>query len=112
MGNGSWLDFLVLILASFRLTHLVVYDDITAFLRKPFLTIHEETDEAGNVSERVEVKGSGLKNWLGRLLACHWCAGVWSGACLVLLYWFVPQMYPLLLILAVAGAAAIIESRL
>ncbi|MDQ7862784.1 DUF1360 domain-containing protein [Peribacillus frigoritolerans] len=40
--NRCWLSngliFFILILATFRLTHLIVFDEITSFIRKPFLT--------------------------------------------------------------------------
>ncbi len=37
MEHISWLTFTMLILASYRLTHLIVFDKITEFIRKPFM---------------------------------------------------------------------------
>ncbi len=37
MDHLSWLTFIMLILASYRLTHLIVFDKITEFIRKPFM---------------------------------------------------------------------------
>lgn len=109
--NISWLHLFILILASFRLTHLIVYDQITQFLRAPFLEERYDTDEHGHVIPNVEIKGSGLRYWIGSLISCHWCMGIWSTTAVVLLYWLVPLSFPVLFILAVAGGAAIITSR-
>ncbi|WP_146737852.1 DUF1360 domain-containing protein, partial [Bacillus tropicus] len=37
MTNLSWLTYVMIILASYRLTHLIVFDKITEFIRKPFI---------------------------------------------------------------------------
>lgn len=108
----TWLHFTVLILASFRLTHLIVYDKITLFLRNPFLDVNEIYDENGEVIQTITIKGKGIRYWIGYLLSCYWCVGVWSTGGIVLLFWWLPASYPFILILAVAGAAAIIESLL
>jgi hypothetical protein len=108
----SWLDFIILILASFRLTHLIVFDEITSFIRAPFLTVTVEPDNNGEFIRTNVIKGTGWRYWIGLLLSCYWCIGIWSALLIVSLYWMVPALYPLLLILAVAGAAAIIESKL
>lgn len=107
----SLIHLMILILASFRLTHLIVYDEITSFLRSPFLQEFYESDERGELVRHLEIKGKGLRHWIGSLLTCHWCVGVWSSALIVLLYWLLPSVFPLILLLAVAGGAAIIASR-
>lgn len=33
----TWMSFIMIILASYRLIHLIVFDKITEFIRKPFL---------------------------------------------------------------------------
>lgn len=111
MADLSWLDLAVLILASFRLTHLIVFDEITSFLREPFFSVTYEVDSAGQVIQHTQFKGNGLRKWVGKLLSCHWCVGIWSALLLVALYLYVPTAYPLLLVLAVAGAAAVIETK-
>lgn len=111
MHDISWLHLVVLTLASYRLTHLIVFDEIVSFIRDPFLTISYEQDDNGQVIRQVEVKGTGLRHWIGMLLSCYWCVGLWSSLGIVLLYWFFPVLFPLWLILAIAGAAAIIETK-
>jgi hypothetical protein len=112
LPDVSWLHLVVLILASFRLTHLIVFDEITSFIRDPFLSVTYEPDESGQVVRDIEIKGSGWRHWVGILLSCHWCIGIWSSLALVALYLWFPVSFPLHVVLAVAGAAAFIESKL
>jgi|SRR5690554_2046386 len=106
------IDLIVLILASFRLTHLIVFDQITSFIREPFMIVKTKENDAGELEEYVEIKGNGLRSLIGTILSCYWCAGIWCSVLVVILYFFVPLMYPLLLILAIAGAAAFLESKI
>jgi hypothetical protein len=103
--------FVIFSLASFRLTRLVVFDNITSFLRRPFHEEITETKEDGSTSTYIIVKGTGVRRWFGELISCYWCTGIWTSA---LLYgcWLVwpTILEPLLIILAVAGCAAIIET--
>ncbi|WP_042357252.1 DUF1360 domain-containing protein [Bacillus rubiinfantis] len=112
MIQVDWLDLVILILATFRLTHLIVFDQITSFLRKPFLEVTVIEHPDGQFEETVEIKGTGLRHFIGSILSCYWCSGIWVSAVTVLLYTFFPITYPLFLILAVAGAAAVIESKI
>ncbi|WP_240675728.1 DUF1360 domain-containing protein [Ammoniphilus sp. CFH 90114] len=111
LWNIPWLHLIVLILASFRLTYLIVYDEITTFLRRPFLEERYETDDHGHMMRNVDIKGSGLRYFIGSLISCHWCTGIWSSIAVVLLYGYVPLSFPILMMFAVAGAAALIASR-
>ncbi len=116
MGNlllNSWLLFAIFSCAAFRLTRLIVYDKITAFLRRPFIEEVQINEPDGTVSTYTKVKGKGIQKWIGELLSCYWCTGVWVSAFLLLLYYFVPKVAePLILLLAIAGAAAIIETMI
>lgn len=106
----TWLQLFIFALASFRLTRLIVFDEITKFIRNPF---HEEVEEEkhGEIETYVYIKGKGIRAWIGKLLSCYWCTGIW---CSVFLYviWFIYPVYaePLLIILAIAGFAGIIEA--
>ncbi|MED3603585.1 DUF1360 domain-containing protein [Bacillus subtilis] len=80
MDHLSFLTFIMLILASYRLTHLIVFDKITEFIRKPFMKKKRIVDQNGH----VEIE-------LG--------------------YLFLPRIaIPLIFILAIAGAQAILET--
>ncbi|MBA4494342.1 DUF1360 domain-containing protein [Paenactinomyces guangxiensis] len=112
MFDISWLHLIILILASFRLTHLIVFDEIASFIREPFLSVTFEEDDSGQVRRQIDIKGSGWRYRIGFLLSCHWCIGIWSSLFIVALYWFLPASFTFILILGVAGAAAILESKL
>nr|WP_091836188.1 DUF1360 domain-containing protein [Marininema halotolerans] len=110
MENLSWMHFSILILASFRLTHLIVYDEITSFLRNPFLTVTMEPDGNGGWVRKVDIKGTGFRGWMGKLLSCHWCVGIWSTLILVIMFYQLPYSFPFILVLAIAGAAAVVQT--
>ncbi|WP_079508129.1 DUF1360 domain-containing protein [Mesobacillus jeotgali] len=106
----SWLEFCLLVMASFRLTRLIVYDKITEFLREPFHNFVEETLEDGTTETFIEIKGTGLRYWIGELLSCHWCTGIWSAVFLFGSYMLFPQLaIPVINILAIAGVASLIQ---
>jgi hypothetical protein len=112
MYHVSWLDLFIIILASFRLTHLIVFDEIASFIRKPFISINTIENEAGEFEQQLEIKGTGLRYFIGSLLSCYWCSGIWCSVFVVLVYFYFPITFPLFLILAVAGGAAILESKI
>ena len=107
----EWIDLVILVLASYRLTRLIVFDEITSFIRNPFFSVAYQENEDGELLENIEFKGGRFRNWIGRLLSCYWCVGIWSSLGIVLLYYFFPTFHILLVILAVAGAAAYVQSK-
>ncbi|MCH5586688.1 DUF1360 domain-containing protein [Shimazuella sp. AN120528] len=112
MLEFSWFQFFVFILASFRFTHLIVFDEITSIIRDPFVKVTYEPDDSGQVVRKIHIIGTGWRHTVGIFLSCHWCVGIWSSALLFFLYLWFPASYPLHLVLAIAGAAAFIESKL
>lgn len=67
-------------------------------------------DDTGQISTYIEIKGSGLRAWIGELLSCFWCTGVWCSAIIYLSWLFYYEFTgPVIIILAIAGFAAIIE---
>ncbi|MGE7764148.1 DUF1360 domain-containing protein [Peribacillus sp. NPDC096540] len=101
---------LLLGLASFRLTRLIVFDKIIEPLRRPFFKEIEEKNEKGDVEIYLIPKEKGLLGWFGQLLSCFWCVGIWVSLFLVLLY--LQQLFigeVLILILAVAAVGSILE---
>lgn len=93
-------------LAAFRLTRLIVFDKITEFIRSPFFEVVEEEDGAYLVPA-----STGLRKWIGELLDCYWCTGIWVSAGLLFLYKFLPLGgEQIILIFAVAALASIVET--
>lgn len=107
----SWLMFFIFSCAAFRLTHLLVYDKITSFIRAPFIEEIQITEEDGTVSTYMKIRETGIRKFMGELLSCYWCTGIWASALLLLCYEWIPKVAePIILLLAVAGVAAIIET--
>lgn len=96
----------MIILASYRLTHLIVFDKITEFIRNPFMKKIYDTDEDGHpYMKKVP------KNNFGYLLNCYWCAGVWASFVIGGSYLLYPRIATkVVFILSIAGAQAIIET--
>jgi hypothetical protein len=92
------MDFIILTLASFRLTRLFVYDRIFQSLRNPFFDEFEEDGET-----YLQPNG-----FIGELLSCHWCTGFWC-AVVVCIPYFLFGMGLITLIFAVAGLASLIQ---
>lgn len=107
----SFLEIVLLMMGSFRLTRLICFDKITSFLRNPFL---EEVviEEDGNVQTYWKLKGTkGVRKFFGELLSCYWCTGVWCAIFLTLgTYYYGYLFEPFVVILAIAGGGSIIET--
>jgi hypothetical protein len=103
---GIHLEFLFIMgLAAFRLTRLIVIDKITEFIRSPFF---DEVEEDGVIY--LQPKEEGMKKWIGTLLDCYWCTGVWVSAGLLAFYEIVPSIaIPFILTFAIAAIGSIIE---
>jgi hypothetical protein len=109
--NIDLLTFIVLGLACFRLTRLIVFDKITESLRQPFFDEIAEENEDGAVEVYYLPKSTPIKKFIGELLSCYWCTGVWISAAVITGYFFLPALFvPIILVFAVAGLAAILES--
>lgn len=106
MGNMSWMTYVMIILASYRFTHLIVFDKITEWLRDPFLRKKRVIDAEGHASTK-KVPTS----MFGYLLSCYWCAGVWSAILIGVAYLLIPRIaLPVIFVASIAGAQAILET--
>ncbi|WP_416147250.1 DUF1360 domain-containing protein [Salipaludibacillus sp. HK11] len=106
ISDHPWLIFLMIVLASYRFTHLIVFDKIMEFVRNPFMKEETTIDEGG----RSKMKKVPANNF-GYLLNCYWCAGIWSSVLFGIGYlWFPTIAFPAIFIFAIAGAQSIIET--
>ncbi len=106
MKDISWMTYLMVILASYRFTHLIVFDKITEFIRKPFMKEEQVTDTSGHIHTKQVPKSK-----FGYLLNCYWCAGMWSAILFGCIYLFwTKTMLPFIFIFSIAGASSIIET--
>jgi len=110
--NLKFLDLALLGLASYRLTHLIVYDKIFEFLRRPFMKEVKEKDSEGNLEVYVEPRGTGIRHFLGELVSCYWCVGIWMSGGLVVLHLLLPAVVikTFILFMAVAGIQSLLET--
>jgi hypothetical protein len=89
---SPWDAFLML-LATFRLTRLVVYDNITRFIRDWFEDAREYT----------------FRGTIRTLINCPWCAGLWFAAVVASAYFVAPFSWFFIFILALGGAASLLQ---
>lgn len=87
-------ELVIIALASYRLTRLLVYDKVLNFLRD-FITKKEHK--------------SGFLNSTKYFLTCPWCAGVWMTLMIFVLFLIVPYGLFLVYILAISGIASFLH---
>jgi len=104
----SLFDVLIIALASFRITRLVVYDKITRFFREFFM--HKKSVEKGGIGY-VEMTPytRGIRATLYQLVTCPWCVGMWSALIATFCYFATQWAWYVLLLLAIAGVSTLIQ---
>lgn len=85
-------EFTLISLATFRLIRLITYDKVMAFLREYF-----------------EMRKDPFSRTVTSLLECPWCFGTWAALMVMILYALIPFGNFLVLLLAIAGVASIIQ---
>ena len=95
----TWLDLVVLSLASFKAARTLANDEVTSFLRTPFV---KGKAHSGEGEEPVE---GGMEQAIGELVTCSRCVGTWAAAGLAFTQILAPRTGRLLTwSLAAAGA--------
>ena len=64
------LDFAVLAAASFKAARTLTHDEVTSFIRQPYVRGHAHTDGEEPVS-------GGMEQAIGELVTCTRCVGTW-----------------------------------
>lgn len=105
----SFFDLSLIILATFRLTRLFVYDKITRFLRDLFFHSDEEYTEEGVTYFSKKERMHGPLRTVYELLTCPWCFSVWAAVILLFFYFLTPYAWLPILILAVSGVASFLQ---
>ena len=93
------LDFVVLSAASFKASRTLAGDEVTSFMREPFVRGRAHT---GKGEEPVE---GGFHQAIGELITCSRCAGTWAAAGLAAAQILAPR-FGRLLTWSLAAAAA------
>jgi hypothetical protein len=97
-------DFVLITLASFRMTRLFVYDSMTKFFREQFYDVKVVRTKITLVKP-----GGGPRRTLADLLSCSWCFGVWATSTVVFFYLLTPFAYIPVLILALSSVVSTLQ---
>lgn len=104
LSELKMVDYVLITLATWRLTRLFVYDAVTKFFREQFLDVKKVGK--GYALEKPKV---GPRRTLADLLSCPWCFSVWAAAIITFLYLLTPYaVYPILL-LAISAVATFLQ---
>lgn len=94
----SWLDLATLSAATFKAARTIARDDVTSFIREPFVE-----GDARHGEERP-VQTGGLDQAIGELVTCSRCVGTWAAAALGVTQVLAPRFGRLLTMTLAAGA--------
>jgi hypothetical protein len=104
LGELSVTDYILITLATWRLTRLFVYDGVTKFIREQFWDIKKV-----GKGYQLEKPKTGPRRTLADLFDCPWCLGVWAALFVVFVYLITPYaMFPIIL-LAVSAVASFLQ---
>jgi hypothetical protein len=93
----TWLDLATLSAATFKVGRTIARDEVTSFIREPFVE-----GEARHGEERP-VQTGGMEQALGELVTCSRCVGTWAAAGLATTQLLAPR-FGRLLTWTLAGA--------
>ncbi|RLD71366.1 MAG: hypothetical protein DRI98_05365 [Bacteroidetes bacterium] len=88
----SFKEAVVIILASYRMTRILVFEKIFKYLR-----------DVLKKREGLYVVGT-----LSSIITCPWCMGVWVTLSIIIFYYLVPYGALLVYVLALAGVASLV----
>lgn len=101
-------DALLMALAAFRITRLVVYDKITRWFRELFADTRE-FQEGGVTYIEIKPFGSGFRHTIHDLLGCPWCISFWSALIIVFSYFVFDWAWSVIFFLAIAGVGSLLQ---
>ncbi|MDX6408937.1 MAG: hypothetical protein QOE13_2008 [Gaiellaceae bacterium] len=73
--DQTWLDLATLSAATFKAARTITRDDVTSFIREPFV----EGDPRDHEQEHP-VQTGGMEQAIGELVTCSRCVGTWAAA--------------------------------
>jgi uncharacterized protein DUF1360 len=95
----NWLDLATLSAATFKTARTITRDDVTSFIREPFVEGDPRDPE-----EEHPVQTGGMEQALGELVTCSRCVGTWAAAGLATTQVLAPR-FGRMLTWTLAGAA-------
>jgi hypothetical protein len=96
--ENTWLDLAVLSAATFKTARTITRDEVTSFLREPFVE-----GDAHSGDEERPVQTGGVEQAIGELVTCSRCIGTWAAAGLATTHVLAPR-FGRLLTWSLAGA--------
>ncbi len=104
LAELALVDYVLIALASWRVTRLFVYDVITKFFREQFWDVVKV-----GKGYQLEKPASGPRRTLADLMCCPWCFGIWSTAMVTFFYLITPYaIYPVIF-LALSAVASFLQ---
>lgn len=104
LADLTSIDYILITLATWRLTRLFVYDAITKFFREQFWDLKK----VGKGFE-LEKPKFGPRRTIADLMSCPWCFSTWAAAGVIFFYLLTPYaIYPVL-ILAISAVATALQ---
>jgi hypothetical protein len=100
----TFVDFALMVLATFRLTRLFVYDKITAFFREQFSDLVET-----KTGYELVKPARGPRRTLADLLSCPWCFGMWAAGTVAFFYLLTPYAFFVVLMLALGALGSLLQ---
>jgi hypothetical protein len=94
----TWLDLATLSAATFKAARTIARDDVTSFLREPFVE-----GEPHDSEHEHPVQTGGMEQAIGELVICSRCVGTWAAAGLATTQVLAPR-FGRMLTWALAGA--------
>ena len=110
----SWSFFIVLALATFRVSRLIALDSITEPVRE-WLRVKGSLEQVRHTPQGEErrILLVGLWGWLFRLVTCVWCVSIWVAAAIVVMMRFAGGWFEYIAFaLALSSIAGITSERL
>lgn len=104
LGEITFMDVVLLGLATLRLTRLMVYDKITAFFREQFWDVVEL-----KTKRYLEKPKNGPRRTMADLFSCPWCIGMWAGATVTFFYYLTPYAWFPIVVLAISGLGSFLQ---
>lgn len=98
------IDFVLITLATWRVTRLVVCDSMMKWFREQF---YDATVSKSVVSLHKPARGP--RRTLADLLSCPWCFGVWAGAMVTFFYLLTSYAFFPVLFLAVSAVGTFLQ---
>lgn len=82
-------DIVLLGVGTFKLSRLITKDKVTSWVRAPFA---QYAGSGGPAEVQEQPRGEGLRNAVGELLTCPYCAGQWVATVLLAAYLWQPRL--------------------